>query len=293
MLGSLSWQPAESGRAGHLAPRVIPVPKVNTAADECDPCISPDGLMLFYCSNVSGKQKLMMAWRDKANQHFTHTRRLDELASDTHDCSPYFTEAQPDGWEYLYFASQMASEKTARNFDLFFARRAAGEELFQGRSAAAPLHLVCTPADELHPWPIGEGQEMYFSRKTKDGWRVFRATGSFRRSFDKEEMLDLPVGLHHACLSRDGRIMYLQGPVEEGKEKLGLFVATRKKPQGAWGKPVPLTLLNTSDGPKGDCCPCLSAKGDYLYFASDRSGGQGGLDLYVVATRELKIAIPK
>jgi hypothetical protein len=277
----------------HIAPRVVPVPKVNTAADEDDPCIAADGLSFFYCSNATGKKKLMVAWRDKATQHFNHTRSLHETASDTDECSPFFVENLGDGWDYLYYASQMGSDKNALNHDLYFLRRVGGEGQFQGKSAAAPLHLVCTPAEEMHPWIIGEGKEMYFSRKTTEGWRVFRATASFRRAFEKEEILDLPLGLHHATVSRDGKTMYLQGSVEEGKEKLGLFVSTRKKIKDAWGKPVPLAMLNTSQGPKGDCSPCLNAKGDYLYFASDRDGGQGGLDLYVVATRELKVTAGK
>ena len=272
-----------------LAPRVVPVPKVNTPADEDDPCIAADGLSLFYCSNATGKQKLMMAWRDKSTQHFTQTRLIDETASDTNECSPCFIENLGDGWDYLYFATQMGSDKSALNYDLYFLRRVAGETRFQGRSAAAPLHLVCTPAEEVHPWIVGEGKEMYFSRKTAEGWRVFRATASYRRSFEKVEMLDFPPGLCHATVSRDSKTMYLQGPVEEGKEKLGLFVSTRKKVKDEWGKPLPLTMLNTSSGPKGDCSPCLSAKGDYVYFASDREGGQGGLDLYVVGTKELKV----
>ena len=37
-----------------------------------------------------------------------------------------------------------------------------------------------------------------------------------------------------------------------------------------------------------DRSPSLSRDGTMLYFASDRPGGKGALDLYVVRTAELK-----
>lgn len=39
----------------------------------------------------------------------------------------------------------------------------------------------------------------------------------------------------------------------------------------------PLTALNSS---ANEGAPCVSPAGDFLYFASDRSGGEGGFDLY-------------
>ena len=35
---------------------------------------------------------------------------------------------------------------------------------------------VDTAEDELDPWLTKDGKTLYFSRKTKDGWRVFTAT---------------------------------------------------------------------------------------------------------------------
>ncbi len=78
--------------------------------------------------------------------------------------------------------------------------------------------------------------------------------------------------------------MYLQGPLE--KERWGLFRSVRGS--SGWGKPEPLDGLNNADGPTGDRSPGLSRDGTFLYFASDRPGGKGGLDLYVVKTDELK-----
>ena len=77
--------------------------------------------------------------------------------------------------------------------------------------------------------------------------------------------------------------MYLQGPLE-GK-RWGLFRSALTN--GKWGEPEELKELNSAAGPTGDRSPNLSRNGAYLYFASDRPGGKGGLDLWYVSTAEL------
>jgi Tol biopolymer transport system component len=78
--------------------------------------------------------------------------------------------------------------------------------------------------------------------------------------------------------------MYLQGPLDKGRT--GLFVSTLTK--DGWGKPEALERLNNAEGPTGDRSPSLSRDGTLLYFASDRPGGKGRLDLYVIPTAQLK-----
>jgi len=95
---------------------------------------------------------------------------------------------------------------------------------------------------------------------------------------------ELPVDFHHATLTPDGKTMYLQGPLEKGR--WGLFTTTRSA--DGWGKPVPLAELNHPDGKTGDRSPNLSRTGTQLYFASDRPGGKGGLDLYAIQTALLR-----
>ena len=48
--------------------------------------------------------------------------------------------------------------------------------------------------------------------------------------------------------------------------------------------------INSSDAPTGDVSPALSRDGNLLYFASDRPGGKGKLDLWVIQTIKLKAA---
>ncbi len=48
-----------------------------------------------------------------------------------------------------------------------------------------------------------------------------------------------------------------------------------------------LETLNDSEGKTGDRSPNLTRDGRILYFASDRPGGKGGLDLWGVQTAQL------
>ena len=77
--------------------------------------------------------------------------------------------------------------------------------------------------------------------------------------------------------------MYLQGSLPD--RRWGIF---RSFLNGqSWSSPEPVLALNDPDAPKGDMSPALSHDGSKLYFASDRPGGKGGLDLYVVPTVQL------
>src|SRR5262249_24452307 len=129
------------------------------------------------------------------------------------------------------------------------------------------------------------GKALYFSRKTKDGWRVLvttRTTATGAQGWGPPKELDLPPDFHHPTLSPDGKTLYLQGPLEKGR--WGLF---RSSAAGAgWSKPEPLEGLN-ADGSRGDASPALSADGSVLYFASDRPGGKGGMDLYNVRVSQV------
>src|SRR5258707_5327284 len=132
----------------------------------------------------------------------------------------------------------------------------------------------------MHPWITGNGKDLYFSRKTGEGWRVYvasRQATTGAGGFGEPKLVELPADFHHATLSPDGTTMYLQGPLE-GK-RWGLFRSA--KVSGAWSKPEPVDDLNNLEAPTADRSQCLSRDGSMLYFSSDRIGGKGGLDIWM------------
>ncbi len=257
---------------------------VNTKADEDDPFLSSSGLNLWYSCNKSGKFDIMTAKRRTVRSAWMAGELPDSyMQSEVDDRGSCLTR---DGVypQYIYFAT--LKDKETKNFDLYVAVKQDDGKAF---TEPTPVQATNSDADELHPWLSADGKQLYFSRKTKEGWRVYvstRAKATGAQGFEKPILIaELPPDFHHATLSRDGKTMYLQGPLEGGRT--GLFLAT-KSPKG-WSKPQALTMLNHPKAPKGDRSPALSADGNFLYFASDRPGGKGGFDIWVIQTALLRI----
>jgi hypothetical protein len=265
------------------APVPINLDKINTKADEDDPHLASDGKALYYSSTANGKSDVWVTRRSSASQAWSAGKLDPDLNSKAETRSVFVT---PEGVfpQRLYFATNKDLEKKSQkgdNFDLYFVTK-------QGPAADFTFETAlpfCTAEDELHPWLTPQGQ-FYFSRKTKEGWRVLVATRPKSGGQFGEPVLlkDLPPNFQHVTLTPDGKTMYLEGPLDNGR--MGLFRCTATGSNG-WGKPEALTDLNNPEGPTGDHSPSLSRDGTMLYFASDRPGGKGGLDLYVVPVKDL------
>jgi outer membrane protein OmpA-like peptidoglycan-associated protein len=87
------------------------------------------------------------------------------------------------------------------------------------------------------------------------------------------------------CFDRTAETVYFSRNVTlHGKQKLDkdrnhrMRIYSAKKSGDKWGEPEPLPF-NTNEF--DDCHPVISIDGDKLFFASNRPGGLGGMDLYV------------
>ena len=66
-----------------------------------------------------------------------------------------------------------------------------------------PVANVNTKEDELHPSLAPNGKALYFSRKTKDGWKQMMASRTETKGpggWQEPKEVGLPVGFHHAAL---------------------------------------------------------------------------------------------
>jgi len=264
----------------------------NTAADEDDPFISSNGLTLYYASNAKKTWEIMLSKHLPSGKWGAgkdvegYVNALPDAKKPADARGVFLTQ---DGTypQFLYFATNRnENDQKGDNFDIYVTYRDSAKDEF----APPEMVTVDTAADELDPCLTKDGKALtlYFSRKTKDGYRVFTAkctSAKGGQAFAAPVLVDeLPPNFHHATLTPDGATMYMQGPLD--KDRLGLFVST--KTGKTWSKPQPLEQLNDPSGPTGDRSPCLSRDGATLYFASDREGGKGGLDLYSVNVVELK-----
>jgi hypothetical protein len=276
------------GRQGaRLAP--VNLKALNTEKDEDDPYLfaSRDGRVqrLYYASNASGKFNILQSSPD-ARGAWQPGEVLEGPDDATENRSPCLTLDEHD----LYFATQIVVKPAeqggaaTKNFDIVHAIKLTKPTQF---TAATPVSSVCTPADEMHPWITADGKQMLFSRKTPDGWRVFSAARpESKGAFGEPKLMEeLPAGFHHATVTTDGRTMFLQGPL--ANDRWGLFRSRRTRSGSRWSPwsaPEELSMLNSppEDAPVGDMSPSLSRDDRRLYFSSDRRGGKGGRDLWMI-----------
>ena len=259
---------------GGDAVKPINLEKLNTEKDEDDPFVNADGTALYYASNAGGTFGILVSKRTGKDTWPAGKNLLLLVSKDFDQRSPFLHKGT------LYYATNEVPDpllKSEKNFDIWKK---------DGMLASVPVLGISERTDELHPCITPGGKEFYFSRKTEDGWKLFVANGPTPGPIGKAKPVGFPDGFHHATLSKDTLTMYLQGPLEN--DRWGLFHSKRSKAGAEWSKPEPLTALNSAEGKRGDMSPCLSADGNRLYFASDRPGGKGGLDIWYVPTSQLK-----
>jgi Tol biopolymer transport system component len=275
----LTMTAATTDEPKRLQPLNLPI---NTEADEEDPSLASNGLILYYASNAAkGKFDIMLTKRANPTAKWGSGALLnDYVRTEAHDRGASLT---PEGKypQFIYFSTR--KDKDTDNYDLYVCVRLAAGKAF---TEPTPVQATATADDEMHPWLAADGKQLYFSRKEKGVWKQYvctRQAATGAQGFDKPERVDLPPDFHHATLAPDGKTLYVQGRV--GRERWGLFVCT--KTSTGWSKPVELTNLNHPEGKRGDLSPSLSRDGKELYFVSDRPGGKGGLDIWMIPTTDL------
>jgi hypothetical protein len=256
---------------------------MNTEADEDEP-YAESPLQLLFLRTKDGKDAFLScrrktaaaAWPKVATSHedFDYITKKGDIRG---------VSATTGGYpRYMYFAARDAEGK---NYDLFVAVQ---QDARKAWSAPTFLSKGNTDEDEAHPCLSPDGKALYFSRKTKEGWAqmvMTRPAAKGPQGWGEPREVGFTAGFHHAALTPDGKMMFLQGPLE--KERWGLFVSRREGK--SWSKPAPLDILNHPEGKTGDRSPSLSRDGSILYFASDRPGGKGGLDLYAIPRAKLNL----
>ncbi len=244
---------------------------VNSPADETDVCVVGNNTTMLFSVNKTKRFEIWMSKRASAIQPWPAPRKLYAEDADLRGAFPFK--------EWIYFASNKIPDpkfKDLENYDI--SKRA--EELFP-----VPIPGLASPKDESFPCIALQGKELYFSRKTAEGWKLMLAEGPVPGPIGKAREVGFPANFHHATVSTDGKLMYLEGPLEG--DKIGIFRSRRTSLTGAWSQPEAVTGVNHPEA-KRDQSPHLSSDGVRLYIASDRPGGKGGLDLWVIQTNLLK-----
>jgi hypothetical protein len=260
-------------------------PNVNSNCHEGSPDISADGLtLLFDALDRPGGQGGWDIWMSRAktpHQDFGSAQPLPPPINSPFDDSGPCMSA--DGLT-LYFASDRPGG--SGDFDLYVSTRKTTEDPW-----GEPVNLGPTVNSRYydnHPCIAADGLTLYFDSRRPgvpgqsgltDLYLTRRATLNDPWGTPEPLAVNTPGHEYSPNVSRDDLTLYYDSPYE-GRD---LWVTKRSSPQDPWQKGVRLgPPFNTSDI---DTDPSLSADGSLLYFVSDRPGGFGGFDIWVVDTK--------
>ena len=139
-------------------------------------------------------------------------------------------------------------------------------------------------------WMTADGLGMYIASNRPGGYGSLDLYVATRESTDDDwgppvnlgPTVNTPGFEGHGCISADGLELYfLSVNRPGGSGSNDLWVTTRATKADKWGIPVNLgpTVNSSSQVPHG---ATISSDGLSLYFASNRAGGSGSSDLWVV-----------
>lgn len=137
-----------------------------------------------------------------------------------------------------------------------------GEEAYFSRNNFEKGNLVF--AKEAENGKQKALQQIYHATKTGTSWKDVK-----KLPFNMNE-----YSFRHPSLAIDGKKLYFSSNRPGGKGGYDIWVSSLIN--GEWGEPMNLDSINTSSN---EAFPFIHASG-ILFFASDKSGGAGGFDIY-------------
>ena len=138
---------------------------------------------------------------------------------------------------------------------------------------------------ETQPSFSADGKTLYFIRgigrgqnRQQDIWTtVLGEDGTWSTPVKLSDKINTKGAEESVFIHPDGKTLYFSSNGHPGMGGLDIFMS-RKDENGEWGTPVNLGYpINTFNDENS---LLVSADGNIAYFASDREGGYGGLDLY-------------
>jgi beta-lactamase regulating signal transducer with metallopeptidase domain len=272
-------------------------PPFNTEVLDCTPCISADGLSLFFDSTRlggSGGKDLYVSTRATIEEEWGPAINLGpKVNSKVHDWGPSIST---DGLELFFHAD--GERGGVGGYDIWVTTRSATNEEW-----GEPMNLgptINSMVNDGGPCISADGLSLYFASIRSGGfgacdlWVTTRAT--------KDDHWGEPVNLGPIvnstyaewgpCISPDGLTLFFDSGFGGGSPRPGgfgrsdLWVTRRSSKNEPWGKPVNLgPIVNTA---ANEIRPNISADGSTLYFSSTREGGQGNWDIWQVSILRIR-----
>lgn len=269
--------------------------EINTDRPEYFPTFTGDGNTILFTRRIldpravrRGGQQEDFYTSEKKDGNWTEAKPVSSVINS------FFNEGAPtlsaDG-NFLIFTSCQGADGEygddrvgAGSCDLFYAQRV-GNKWGKPKNLGADIN---TPHWESQPCFSADGRTLYFIRATKSGRRVdpekqdiyvtkIQNNGYWSKPEKLSNTINTPEKEESIFIHPDGQTLYFGSNGHPGMGGMDLYFS-RLQENGEWGTPVNLGYpINTS---RNENSIVVSPDGRLAYFASDREGGNGDMDLY-------------
>lgn len=266
-------------------------PTVNTKYHEYFPTLTVDGKTLLFTRRIPapgtehGEQEDFFVTHLVDGKWSEAESMPSNVNTTNNEGAPTFA---PDGRTLVFVACVDAYGSYGPNrsgkgsCDLFITKKV-------GAQWRNPVNLpgqVNSSHWETQPSLSSDGKTMYFIRgtqhrdgsKEQDIYRSFlQSDGSWSRAERLPDIVNTPFREESVFIHPDGRTLYFSSDGHPGFGGLDIFMTTLDD-NGNWSKPVNLGYPINTEYDENSLL--VAANGELAFFASDRAGGYGGLDLY-------------
>jgi outer membrane protein OmpA-like peptidoglycan-associated protein/tetratricopeptide (TPR) repeat protein len=262
------------------------VKSVNSSADDYSPCITTDGSTMMITSNRANGHTPNSVGEYDGDIYMSEIKN-GKWSTPVNAGAPLSTEKDETASMLSYDGTKLLSFKMeADDYNVY-------ESDLKGSKWSTPMALhrsLNTIADQTYASYYKNNRRLYFVTSKKatgensKGSEIYycQKMNNSNTEFGAAQTVGIDVNTKFnegsVYIHPRGDIMYF---CSEGHNSMGgydIFMSQYK--QGKWQEPVNLGYpINT---PYDDYFFAVTASGKYAYIASNREGGEGGLDIYKV-----------
>jgi outer membrane protein OmpA-like peptidoglycan-associated protein/Tol biopolymer transport system component len=252
---------------------------INTPGTELMPTITADERFIYFTRiDRSGNinEENIYVSKDEAGKW--DSARMVESPVSLYTTNDGATCISPSG-KYLFFTS---CDRVGGfgNCDIYFAAKTE-EGWGRPRNMGG---VVNTPGKEIQPSISADGRTVYFASNRRGGYggldiysTILSETGEWSEPKNLGPFINTEYDEERPFIHPDDQTLYFSSDGHPGFGGSDFFV-TRKSQAGDWSRPE--NLGYPINGPGDEIGIVVTADGKTAYFASERTGGEGDMDIY-------------